>query len=316
MYREIQIHTTDEKDKFLFIKDNNLIYGGFIIRDIILLLKQGNSKYDISQILSKRYNTTINQETITNIVDHRLEELFLNQRKRKSLKKIIHLNLKSNILYHRLFFFLFGNIFFYFLLSVTFLINSLFYFFFHNTVALDFWEKLIAYILLFGILIIHEFGHIISAKFHNTVVKEIGLGIYRVIPVLYVNLDEIWKLSKEKRIIINLSGIYFQSLIGIFFIFLFFIFKQNLFWYIFCANYTILFLNLNPFFQFDGYWVLTDLLNEKNLNKSSNSFIKTFIKNTHSFNVSKVVKIYSFLRITFFVYLIFHFIKNIIIYVT
>lgn len=84
MYKEIEIHNTDEKDKFLFIKNNNLIYGGFVIRDIILLLKQDNSKLEICSMLSEKYQRNINLEIINDIIDNKLQKLFLNPKKVKA----------------------------------------------------------------------------------------------------------------------------------------------------------------------------------------------------------------------------------------
>lgn len=314
MYKEIQVISTEEDGKYLFIKDNNLIYGGFIVKDIVELLKEKLSNENIAQILSQKYNSDISTITINEIVNNQLDKLLIDPKKKRSLKKLKKVILDPDITYPNILFSFFKTGIFYFLLTATFIINTFFYFFNDSsTFDLSIFDKIFAYILLFIILIFHEFGHIISAKFYSTDVKEIGIGIYRIIPVLYVNLDEIWKLDRKKRIIVNFAGIYFQSIIGVILIGLLVMSGQNIFGYLFYINYAVLILNLNPFFQFDGYWILTDLIKAKNLNQTSNFFLKNMFKKN---DISTIIKIYSILRISLFIYIAFHFIKKIILYVT
>lgn len=313
MYSKIQIIPTDEYDKYLIINDNNLIYGGFIVKDIVELLKNQISAEKISIILSKKYNTAIEKETILNVIDLHLVKLLINPKKKRSLKKLLKINLNSEINYPDFIFKLFRIDFFYILLSLTFTFNTIFYFKSSKKYNLTLKEQILSYILLFIILIFHEFGHIISAKYHITKVKEIGIGIYRIIPVLYVNLDEIWKLDRNKRILINLSGIYFQSIIGVVLVALFLTFNLSVFGYLFNINYAVLILNLNPFFQFDGYWVLTDLIKSQNLNQVSNSFLKNIFKKN---NTPLIIQIYSLLKVSLIVYITYNFLIQIINYVS
>ncbi|WP_281228186.1 M50 family metallopeptidase [Flavobacterium aquiphilum] len=313
MYSEIQIIPTDEENKYLFIKDNNLIYGGFIVKDIVELLKDHISNKNISIILSEKYNTTIEIETINNLIDLQLNKLLINPKKKRSLRKILKVKLSSEIYYPNFIFELFKIDFFYILLCLTFVANVIFYFTISKKCDLTLKQQMLAYILLFVILIFHEFGHIISAKYHNTKVKEIGIGIYRIVPVLYVNLDEIWKLDKTKRILINLSGIYFQSIIGFILLIIFSVSDLKIFGYLFNINFAVLILNLNPFFQFDGYWVLTDLIKAKNLNQVSNTFLKNIFKKN---NTPTFIKIYSILKVILIIYIAYHLFKQILTYVS
>jgi putative peptide zinc metalloprotease protein len=161
------------------------------------------------------------------------------------------------------------------------------------------WERFFAILISFIILIFHEVGHIIGAKNYNVNVKESGIGLYFILPVFYVNLNESWKLERKKRVIINLSGAYFQSLIGVLIIalMLFSTIKTDFLWYLFIINFLIIFINLNPFIKFDGYWVLSDLLKENNLDELSTDFFK------NPFNRKKVfplrIKVYAICKAIF-----------------
>jgi putative peptide zinc metalloprotease protein len=313
MYSKIQILTTDFESKYLFINDNNLIYGGFMIKDIVELLKQNNSPEKITQILSKKYDTDIDIDVVLDIINVQLQKLFLPSKKKKSIKKIIKINLNINRTYPASILSLFKTIPFYLVFIVTFAINSIYYFNNSTDYTFTYIEQIITYFSLFIILMFHELGHIISAKLHNVSVNEIGFGIYFILPVLYVNLDETWKLNRKKRIVINLSGIYAQSIIGIIILVLFINLETKILWYLFNVNFIIMILNLNPFFQFDGYWVLTDLIKTNNLNQRSTFFFKNILKKS---NTPIIIKVYSILKICFIIYLLLFFIKKLITYVS
>ncbi|MDR1503487.1 MAG: M50 family metallopeptidase, partial [Prevotella sp.] len=155
--------------------------------------------------------------------------------------------------------------------------------------------------LLMLILFIHELGHSLSAKRYGITCKEIGIGLYFIFPVLYTNLGESWKLKKEKRIMINLSGIYFQFILGIIIGLLAWSMNSNVLSFLFITNFSIAFFNLNPFIKLDGYWVVSDLLNTSNLFKAASDEMTHFFsfKSQEKRNIKLLI--YAFLRLIFFV---------------
>lgn len=147
-------------------------------------------------------------------------------------------------------------------------------------------------------LFIHELGHYFCCYQQKGVPGEIGIGTYFIMPVLYTNLDDIWKLSKKKRIWINLAGIYFQNI----FLFL----CEMIAWvradaaavtFFFYAQLATL-ANLIPFIKMDGYWILVDLLEYPNLFRdTAKSFLahSKFRKNNleiSSIRPRKLLRIY------------------------
>ena len=159
-------------------------------------------------------------------------------------------------------------------------------------------------ISIFLVLIFHELGHSIAAKGFNLDVNEIGFGLYYIFPVFYVDLNQSWKLKKEKRTIINLSGIYIQLIIGIILIILSYFLNDNrVILTVFKINFYIILFNLNPFLKFDGYWVLSDWLGENNLMKKSNTQIKEKFKVKPSEKTKVWINVYTISRILFIAYL-------------
>ena len=132
MYKEIQVISTEEEGKYLFIKDNNLIYGGFIVRDIVELLKEKLSNEKIAKILTQKYNSNIDKLTVNEIVNNQLDKLLINPKKKRSLKKITKVILNSNVKYPNFILSFFKTNIFYYLLSISFVINTSFYFYKNN----------------------------------------------------------------------------------------------------------------------------------------------------------------------------------------
>src|SRR5690606_3590875 len=127
-------------------------------------------------------------------------------------------------------------------------------------------ESLIYFFIVMAVsATFHEFGHASSAYFFGASPGGIGGGFYLFTPVYYADVTDIWRLSKWKRIVVNLSGMYFE-LIFCTFVALIGFFTNNFVLTVLaifvCANTLF---NLNPFLRSDGYWVLSDLTNKPNL---------------------------------------------------
>jgi putative peptide zinc metalloprotease protein len=181
-------------------------------------------------------------------------------------------------------------------------------------------EKLIINIsygwIIFGLFLshfIHEWGHVLSAKSFNIKPKEIGFGIYYVIPVFYTDLSDAWNISSRNRIIINLSGIYFEYLIALFCYMLFLLSNNNFFIILATLIFIKTWYNLNPIIQSDMYWVLSDIMKRPNLNDdaldSINNPVKLF---KYLFNFKKnileiILFVYGISILCFWLYIIYKF---------
>ena len=135
-------------------------------------------------------------------------------------------------------------------------------------------------LLLFFIFssLIHEMGHAAACRYYNVQHGGIGFGLYVNIPVFYTDVSRIWKLSRGQRCVVNLAGIYFQAILLLPFLIAYsFTYSDLVKYVVFVANLNF-FVTLNPFFKFDGYWLMTDLLGIPNLRKRSNECITYYWK--------------------------------------
>lgn len=140
----------------------------------------------------------------------------------------------------------------------------------------------IIYATVLFITFFHEIGHVCAAYKFSVPPQKITFGLYLFFPVFFVDLTHIYNDSKKIKIIINLGGVYFQAIANLFFIAIFILSTNNLHTYILLKiitiNSIIILFNLNPFFKFDGYWILSDLLNIQNLRKQVKITLNRLIK--------------------------------------
>lgn len=132
-------------------------------------------------------------------------------------------------------------------------------------------------IFSFLILILHELGHVSACTKFNTENNGIGFGFYIISPVFFADISGVWHLPKNKRLIVNLAGIYMELLVSTS-IFVYFIITKNT--NLLASVYAILIhvlLNLNPFLKYDGYWIVSDLFGFSNLRLQSNNKFKVLL---------------------------------------
>lgn len=124
----------------------------------------------------------------------------------------------------------------------------------------------------------HELGHIAASKLYGSIPKSLGVGIYFISPVIFVDVDDSWKLKKNQRVIVDLGGVYFQVIYSTLLLFIYFLNYNPVFIILYFMFMTSVIFNLNPFLKYDGYWFLSDLLGVYNLNKKFPIVIRACIK--------------------------------------
>ena len=306
-YTDIQIHKTEFDNNFLLLYNNKTLLVGFIVKEILEHLQQGiNSIDEISEKIYVKHNLTIDNNCIS-ITKEKID-IFFTKKNKDSFTRIFKLLNPTN-LNLKFLEFLFSNKVFYLFLLITLLLNIYFAFILNNKL-LNSIETLIWFFCFLFILFLHEIGHSVSAQKFNINSKEIGIGIYLIFPVFYINLGESWKLEKSKRIIINLSGIYFQLIIGVGLTILNYFFENKIIENLFFTNFLVILLNLNPFIKFDGYWILSDIMNVKNLSKKSNNVIQKFFILNFDFDKNNFwINVYSFFKFFFLIFILIYVIK-------
>lgn len=134
--------------------------------------------------------------------------------------------------------------------------------------------------LTLGIVkVLHEFGHGISCKKFGGEVHEMGFLLLVMTPCLYANVTDSWMLpNKWHRVIIGAAGIYVELIISAIFVWVWWYTNTGLFntlalaTIFICSVSTVLF-NGNPLLRYDGYYILSDLIEIPNLRERSNRYL-------------------------------------------
>lgn len=117
----------------------------------------------------------------------------------------------------------------------------------------------------------HELGHAYACKHFGGRVPEIGAYFILLTPCAYVDASAAWTFPRFwQRQVVNLAGMYFESIAAALAVFVWALTDPGLvhslaYQTIFLASVVTIAFNLNPLMKFDGYYVLSDLLQIPNL---------------------------------------------------
>ncbi len=123
---------------------------------------------------------------------------------------------------------------------------------------------LLSYGLVLASVLIHEFGHASACRRFGESYGDVGLGLYLIFPVLYVDVTRIWRLGRWQRVVVDLGGVYFQSFVATLYGGLF-VLTGDWVWFVALAQIdALILLALLPLGRFDGYWLVCDALGVAN----------------------------------------------------
>jgi len=131
--------------------------------------------------------------------------------------------------------------------------------------------------------VFHEFGHGLSCKRLGGECHEIGFMLLVLTPCLYCNVSDSWRLpNKWHRAAIGAAGMYVEIILATLATFIWW-FVQPGFIQDICLKVmlvssisTVLF-NGNPLLRFDGYYIMSDILEIPNLNQKSTKALTTLL---------------------------------------
>ena len=141
------------------------------------------------------------------------------------------------------------------------------------------WNLLILSIVIFSVKLVHEMGHALTCKHFGGEVHAIGPAFLVFQPCMFTDTSDAWLLpSKWDRIKITAAGIAVEIMLAS---------VAALVWVssrpgmakqvayttmVACSVGTILF-NANPLLRFDGYYILSDLLEIPNLRMKTSQYL-------------------------------------------
>jgi putative peptide zinc metalloprotease protein len=130
-------------------------------------------------------------------------------------------------------------------------------------------------VALVFVKILHEFGHALMCRHYGLRVPTMGVAFLVMWPVLYTDASHAWRLtSRYQRMRIALAGMVVEIGIACYALVLWFYLPDGFLRSVVFALASTTWLmsivvNANPLMRFDGYYLLSDLLNAPNLQDRS-----------------------------------------------
>ena len=132
--------------------------------------------------------------------------------------------------------------------------------------------------------VLHEFGHGLSCKKFGGECHEMGFMLLVLTPCLYCNVSDSWTLpNKWHRAAIGAAGMYVELILATFATFIWWHTEPGLLNQLslqvmtICSISTVLF-NANPLLRFDGYYILSDVMEVPNLQQKSAQSLTNLMK--------------------------------------
>lgn len=134
------------------------------------------------------------------------------------------------------------------------------------------------FIVIFGLgyvlnVLAHELGHGLTVKAFGHEVLSGGIGWFWLGPTAFVDTSDLWMASPWPRIATSLAGPYVNLLLGSGAALAAFGhgygIVQAALWQFAFASYGLVLYNLNPLIEYDGYFILLDLIGMANLKQRS-----------------------------------------------
>ncbi|MEW4531086.1 site-2 protease family protein [Maioricimonas sp. JC845] len=132
-----------------------------------------------------------------------------------------------------------------------------------------------------GVKILHELGHAFACRHFGGTCREVGVMLLAFTPCLYCNVSDAWLFpNKWHRVAVSAAGIAVELVLAAVCTFLWWFSVPGpfnavcLYVMIVCTTSTLL-LNGNPLMRYDGYYILSDLVEVPNLRQRATGLMKT-----------------------------------------
>lgn len=171
-----------------------------------------------------------------------------------------------------------------------------------------FWK---GYGLFMASLIFHEFGHASACARYGATTSGIGFTTYLIYPALYSDVSAAWRLKCWQRVVVDVGGVFFQLVVGAFYIFLYALYGWNSFRVAAVMILANCLFSMNPILKFDGYWIVADALGVTNLGQQPRRILRHFADRLRGREaarlpwkpaVTAVLSVYTVVSFTFWFY--------------
>lgn len=129
----------------------------------------------------------------------------------------------------------------------------------------------------------HEFGHGLSCKRYGGECHEMGVMFLVMTPCLYCNVSDSWMLpNKWHRAMIGAAGMYIEVILASIATFIWWFSEPGLLNHLalqvmFVSSVSTVIFNGNPLLRYDGYYILSDIMEVPNLRQKASSVLHRYM---------------------------------------
>lgn len=140
------------------------------------------------------------------------------------------------------------------------------------------------YVALVAAKLIHEFGHAIACRRYGGEVHTMGVMFLLFTPVPYVDVTSSWSFrDRGHRAVVGAAGMYAELFLAALATFVWAatgpgILNSVMFNLMFVASVSTILFNGNPLLRFDGYYILSDLLDIPNLHQRATQMLHHLVE--------------------------------------
>jgi CRP-like cAMP-binding protein/Zn-dependent protease len=182
-------------------------------------------------------------------------------------------------------------------------------------------EWIIILSIVFGLalqLSLHELAHAVTCKHFGREVHYAGAGWLFFLPIIFVDTSDMWMAPRRARALVSFAGPYTNFLLsGLAACAIPFVhdrFAQALLFEFASAGYVLGLLNMNPLMEFDGYYVLMDLLEVPNLRAKALAYLGSVLwrvkQTTSDPRLKRIFTLYGTLALLYTVFIAFSILRG------
>lgn len=141
------------------------------------------------------------------------------------------------------------------------------------------WLPILLSFIVFNFVAValHEMSHALTTKFFGFEVHRFGIGWYWITPIASTDTSDMWLSTRWPRTVVNAAGIYSDMVLGgMASLATLWVTDHNLLmllWLCTLSSYVTSLKNLDPTLEFDGYYILMDLMDKPNLRESAVAWV-------------------------------------------
>lgn len=148
------------------------------------------------------------------------------------------------------------------------------------------WMDILAlYIILFGVVVVHEFAHAYTSKHFGGRVTAMGFALVYLTPAFYTDTTEAEvTTTRAQRLVVTVAGVWSELMICAVATFIWwgtapdtFLHNSAYFMMMLTGIVSVL-LNWNPLMKLDGYYLLTDITGIPNIKEDSTAYVSAWVK--------------------------------------